>query len=101
LERKKKDLTGMQKIRLDGDGIELAASCTFSYGNGNKNEEFGTGFFVHKRIILAVKRVEFISDRMSYIILRGHWYNTILLNIEEKIDDINDNFYKELECMFD
>jgi hypothetical protein len=30
-----------------------------------------------------------------------HWYNTILLNIEEKIDDINDNFYKELECMFD
>jgi hypothetical protein len=25
-------------------------------------------FFVHKRIISAVKRVEFVSDRMSYII---------------------------------
>jgi hypothetical protein len=25
---------------------------------------------VHKRIMLAVKRVEFISDRMSYIILK-------------------------------
>jgi hypothetical protein len=28
---------------------------------------------VHKRIISAVKRVEFVSDRMSCIILRGHW----------------------------
>jgi hypothetical protein len=27
---------------------------------------------VHKQIISAVKSVEFVSDRMSYIILRGH-----------------------------
>jgi hypothetical protein len=31
------------------------------------------GFFVHKRIISAVKRAEFVNDRMSYIILRGRW----------------------------
>jgi hypothetical protein len=29
----------------------------------------------------VVKRVEFISDRMSYIILRGRWYNIIVLNV--------------------
>jgi hypothetical protein len=29
--------------------------------------------FVHKGIISAVKRVEFMSDRMSYIVLRGRW----------------------------
>jgi hypothetical protein len=29
--------------------------------------------FVCKRIISAVKRVEFVSDRMSYIMLRGRW----------------------------
>jgi hypothetical protein len=28
---------------------------------------------VGKRIISAVKRVEFINDRVSYIILRGRW----------------------------
>jgi hypothetical protein len=60
---------------------------------------------VHKRIISAVKRVEFISDRKSYIILRHHWCDIIVLNVyaptEEKIDYIKDRFYEELEQVFD
>jgi hypothetical protein len=28
---------------------------------------------VHKRIVSAVKRTEVVSDRMSYIMLRGRW----------------------------
>jgi hypothetical protein len=38
-------------------------------------------FFVHKRIMSAVKRVEFVSDRMSYIILGGRWCHVIVLNV--------------------
>jgi hypothetical protein len=53
----------------------------------------------------AVKRVEFISDMMSYIILRGRWSNTIVLNVhaptEDKIDDVRYRFYEELEQVFD
>jgi exonuclease III len=42
---------------------------------------------------------------MSYIILRGRWYNIIVLNVhaptEDKIDDIKDRLYEELEQVFD
>ena len=56
----------------------------------------GTGLFVHHRMVSAVKGVEFFSDRMSYIILRGRWCNIIVLNVhglsEEKSDDSKDSF---------
>jgi hypothetical protein len=62
-------------------------------------------FFVHKRIISAVKRIEIVIDRMSYIILRGRWCHIIVLNIhaptEDKTDDVKDSFYKELEHVLD
>jgi formylmethanofuran dehydrogenase subunit E-like metal-binding protein len=41
---------------------------------------------------------------MSYIILRGRWCDIIVQNVhaptEDKIDDIRDRFYEELECAF-
>jgi hypothetical protein len=67
----KLDLVGVQEVRWDGGGTERAGKHKFFYGKGNENNELGRGFFVHKIIISAVKKVEFVSDRMSYIILRG------------------------------
>jgi hypothetical protein len=51
---------------------------------------------VHKRIISAVKRVEF---------LRGRRFDIIVLNVyvqtEDNSDDVKDSFYEELEYVFD
>jgi hypothetical protein len=64
----------------------------------------GRGFFVHHRIIAAVKRVEFVNNRMSYIVPKGRWFNIIFLNVhapsEEKSDDLKDSFYEEIEQFF-
>jgi exonuclease III len=42
---------------------------------------------------------------MCYIILRGRWCRIILLNVcaptEDKIDDVKDKFYEEVERVFD
>jgi len=47
----------------------------------------------------------FVSDKMSYIVLRGRWCNTNVLNVheptEEESDDSKDNFYEKLKQVFD
>jgi hypothetical protein len=104
ISKDKLDLVEVPEVRWDRGGTEPAGEFTFFYGKGGENHELGTVFFVHKRIISAVKRVEFIKDRMSYIIPRGSWCN-IVLNVhaptEDKIDDMKDSVYEELEGVFD
>jgi hypothetical protein len=55
-------LVGVEDVRWEGSGTEPAGLYTFFYGKGNENcEEFGTGFFVHKRIISAVMKQDALA----------------------------------------
>jgi hypothetical protein len=78
----------VQEVRWEKGGIERAEDCTFFCGQGNGDHQSGTGFFVHKRILSAVSRVEFISDRMC----KPH----VRMN-----DDVKDSLYEELGRVFD
>jgi len=63
----------------------------------------GKGFYVHHRIVSAVK-TEFVSDRVSYTVVRGRWCNITVLNVhapsEQKGDDSKDNFFRNYSRVF-
>jgi hypothetical protein len=60
-----------------------------------RKSSIGNTTFVHHRIISAVKRMVFVSERKSYIVLRGGWCNVNLFNVrtssEEKSNELKNS----------
>jgi hypothetical protein len=55
-------------VQADKGSRVRAGDYNFFYGKGNENYRLGTEFFVHHRILSAVQRVEFVSNRVSYTV---------------------------------
>jgi hypothetical protein len=99
LSKYKLDVVEVQEIRWGRGVTEPEGEYIFFYGKGKENHELGTGFFVYKRTISADKKVEFVSDRISYLIVRGRWCDIIVLKVhvptEDEIYHISESFYEE------
>jgi hypothetical protein len=87
--------SGSEEVRW-----EPAGKYTFCHGKGNDNPKLGTGF-----LCLGESYQQLRELSLLYIILRGHWFRIIVLNVhaltEDKIGDVKDSFYEELERVFD
>jgi hypothetical protein len=57
-----------------------------------------------KKIMSEIKKVEFVSDNTSCVLLRGRWCDITVLKVraptEDKTDDLKDNLYGKLERVF-
>jgi hypothetical protein len=93
----------VQEVTGDKRGSQ-PADYKFFYCNESINYHSETGL-LHQEVISAVKRVKFIRNRMSYIIIRRRLCDIIVLNVhettEDKSDDMKNRFYEELESVLD
>jgi hypothetical protein len=94
----------VQEVAWDMAVVRQQTILYFFYGNGSYNHQLGRDLFVHNGIRPAVKGVQFVSDRVSYIVARSHWCD-IVLNVHDptdhKSDDTKDSIYEEQEYILD
>ncbi|PSN46128.1 hypothetical protein C0J52_12067 [Blattella germanica] len=97
LDRTGLDIVALQESRWSGEGSQESGKFTLYYGGATK-PEFGTGFLVRRNILSAIRDIKFVSDRISYIILK-------VVNVygptEASVDKIKYEFYEEIESVFD
>jgi exonuclease III len=101
--RYKLGLVGVQEVRWDKGGVLIAGDYIFFCGKGNGNRQLITRFFLHHEVVSAVKRFEFVNNRLSYIVLRVRWCNIFVLNvlapIEQKVT-FRQQFLRRIRARF-
>jgi hypothetical protein len=89
---------GVEEVRWEKGGTEWTEDYTFFYKEGNEDHQLGTDFFIHKRNISAVRRLEFINGRMCCITGRGRCCKVTALAVHvpfvDKSNNTKDSFYE-------
>ena len=98
LARYKLNLGVVQDVKLEKKGHCNSRGLYIFQQKRKRKLSIGNRIFLHHRIVSPVKIVEFVSHRVSYIVLRGCWFNVIVCNVhaprEEKIEDSKDSFMR-------
>ena len=77
-------------VRWDKSSTVRAGIVIFSMEE-ETNSSIGKRTSVHHKILSAIKKVEFVSDRVLYIVLRGCWCNIVVLNVHAPSEDKSDD----------
>ena len=105
LDSYKMDITAIQEIRWTGEGIIEKKNRTIFYSCDRKHHMFGTGFIVKWRIKHLVTDFKAKTPRICKIHVRGLFFNYSLICVhaptEEKDDDEKDNFYEDLDQIYE
>ena len=84
LVRYKLDLVGVQSVQW---GHNKSRRLKLFLWIKKRQSSTGNLIFVHHRIESAVTRVEYVKDRVSYLVLRGRWYNIIFQKVHAKEEE--------------
>jgi len=61
-------LVGVKEVRWEKEGQGMSMGLYFFLWKRKQKSSIGKRIFVHHRIVSAVKRVQCVSDRISYMV---------------------------------
>lgn len=71
LSRLRWDIVGLSEVRREGeDTITLRSGNLLYFREGDHLSQGGVGFFVHKSLVNNVLKIESVSTRVAYLVLR-------------------------------
>jgi exonuclease III len=95
-------IVALQEIRWREHGLIKKNKYSIYYSfNPTVPVQAGTGFMIQKSAMNKILRFEPISDRICRLRVKGKFHNMTLINIyvptEDKVDEIKEQFYEELQ----
>lgn len=100
-ERLRLGIVALQEIRWVEKGSLEVESTTLFYGRCDNRRQCGSGFAVHKYLVLAIKDFKVINSRLTVLILEAKWFKIAFVSAhaptEEKNDEEKEEFYSLLE----
>lgn len=94
-------MIALQEIRRNNKGTLDLQDTNIFYGECNDQRQFGTGFAVHKSIVLLVTEFKIINPRISILTINRRFFDITFLNAheptEETIPKKKNEFYENTE----